>query len=109
MEWGGGVIGWQAGSSNYVAHDLSGKSDSNRIGCLYSNSYSAVIYRICKFKRRIIISSLLHNALYIYKQLPVILHQSLPAVIDSAYSVLRPATIRMIVLMAVMSRDVVRI
>ena len=49
MQWGGGVIGWQASSSNYVSHSLSGKSNSNNIGCLYSNEYSAIIYRICKF------------------------------------------------------------
>ena len=47
MGWGGGVIGWQASSSNYVSHYLSGQADNNRIGCLYSDEYSAIIYRIC--------------------------------------------------------------
>ena len=46
MEWGGGVIGWQASSSNYTSHYLSGRSNSNDIGCLYSSSYSAVVFRL---------------------------------------------------------------
>ena len=46
MEWGGGVIGWQDSSSNYVSHYLSGRSNSNNIGCLYSSSYSAVVYKL---------------------------------------------------------------
>ena len=47
---GGGVIGWQASSSNYVSHDLSGQADNNKIGCLYSDDHSAIIYRICMCK-----------------------------------------------------------
>ena len=46
MEWGGGMIGWQGNSSNYTSHYLSGSSHSNDIGCLYSSSYSAVVYRL---------------------------------------------------------------
>ena len=46
MEWGGGVIGWQEGSSQYNSHYLSGDSDSNDIGCLYSYNYSAVVFKI---------------------------------------------------------------
>ena len=46
MEWGGGVIGWQASFSNYMSHYLSGHLNSNDIGCLYSSSYSAVVYRL---------------------------------------------------------------
>ena len=50
MEWSGGVIGWQDSSFNYASHYLSGHSDSNDIGCLYSSSYSAVVFRLeCKF------------------------------------------------------------
>ena len=48
MKWGGGVIGWQAGIYDYEAHPLSGQTDSNTIGCLYSNKQSAVVYRVCK-------------------------------------------------------------
>ena len=48
MEWSGGVIGWQASSSDYEAHSLSGDSDNDDIGCRYSSSYSAVVYPICK-------------------------------------------------------------
>ena len=51
MEWGGGVIGWQANSSIFEEHFLSDKPNSNVIGCWYSNSYSAVVYRLdCKYK-----------------------------------------------------------
>ena len=46
MEWGGGVIGWQKGSSQYNSHYLSGRSDSNDVGCLYSKTYSAVVFKI---------------------------------------------------------------
>ena len=46
MEWGGGVIGWQESSSQYNSHYLSGESHSNDVGCLYSNSYSAVVFKI---------------------------------------------------------------
>ena len=35
MNWGGGVIGWQASSLEYVANDLSRQqSNSNAIACL---------------------------------------------------------------------------
>ena len=50
MEWGGGTIGWQDSSSNnasnYMSHYLSGRSNSYDIGCLYSSSYSAVVFRL---------------------------------------------------------------
>ena len=46
MEWGGGVIGWQEGLLQYNSHYLSGDSDSNDIGCLYSTTYSAVVFKI---------------------------------------------------------------
>ena len=46
MEWGGGVIGWQEGSSQYNSHYLSGDINSNDVGCLYSNTYSAVVFKI---------------------------------------------------------------
>ena len=51
MEWGGGVIGWSANSSIFEEHFLSDKPNSNVIGCWYSNSYSAIVYRLdCKYK-----------------------------------------------------------
>ena len=46
MDWGGGVIGWQASTSQYNSHYLSGHSNSNGVGCLYSNTYSAVIFEL---------------------------------------------------------------
>ena len=46
MEWGGGVIGWQASTSQYNSHYLSGKSISHDVGCLYSTTYSAVVFKI---------------------------------------------------------------
>ena len=46
MEWGGGVIGWQQSSTEFNSHSLSGDSNSNDVGCLYSSSYSAVVFRI---------------------------------------------------------------
>ena len=46
MGWGGATIGWQANSSDYQSHPLSGKSDNNKIGCLYSDAYSAVVYHL---------------------------------------------------------------
>ena len=56
MEWGGGVIGWQESLSQYNSHYLSGESDSNDTGCLYSNTYSAVVFKIDNGKQRNIIS-----------------------------------------------------
>ena len=48
MDWGGGVIGWQAiaNSSLFEEHFLSDKPNSDVIGCWYSNSYSAIVYRL---------------------------------------------------------------
>ena len=46
MEWGGGVIGWQASGTDYAADYRSGDSNNSYIGCLYSSTYSAVVYRI---------------------------------------------------------------
>ena len=40
MEWGGGVIGWQATPSDYESHHLSQNSDNDEIGCLYSTTTS---------------------------------------------------------------------
>ena len=49
MEWGGGGIGWRDGFSEQVSHPLSGSSNSSDIGCLYSNTYSAIAYIVhCK-------------------------------------------------------------
>jgi hypothetical protein len=46
MEWGGGVIGWQARDYKYESHDFTGESHSNEIGCLGFSSYSSLVYRI---------------------------------------------------------------
>ena len=46
MEWGGGVIGWQASRTDFYTHYLSRRIDSNDVGCLYSSSYSAIVYRL---------------------------------------------------------------
>ena len=46
MDWDRGVIGWQSNASNYKSHPLSGQADNNDIGCLYSDDYSAIIYRL---------------------------------------------------------------
>jgi hypothetical protein len=49
MEWDGGEIGWRDGSSQQVTHPLNGSSNSSDIGCLYSETYSAIVYRLhCK-------------------------------------------------------------
>ena len=61
MDWSGGVIGWWASRSPYGAmdsysqdyydwHYLSGDPDSNTIGCLYSSTYSAIVYKLtCEY------------------------------------------------------------
>ena len=46
MGWGGGVIGWQVSRTFYESHSLSGRANSNDVGCLYSSTYSAVVYRL---------------------------------------------------------------
>ena len=46
MKWGGGVIGWQASTSDYESHVLSGSIDADGVGCLYSATYSAIVYRL---------------------------------------------------------------
>lgn len=45
MEWSGASIGWATTTSIYAKHLISG-SVSQDIGCLYSNTYSAIVYRI---------------------------------------------------------------
>ena len=45
MEWDEAEIGWQATSSLYQRHPLSG-SFSDEVGCEYSSSYSAIVYRL---------------------------------------------------------------
>ena len=48
MLWSEGAIGWQASTSLYGSHYLSGQSNSRPrprdVGCLYSSSYSAIAY-----------------------------------------------------------------
>ena len=46
MGWSGATIGWAASSSLYEEHPLSGSSSSSLIGCRYSSTYSAVVYRL---------------------------------------------------------------
>ena len=46
MGWGGATIGWEASSTEYESHYLSGDSDNYKIGCLYSNKYSAIAYQL---------------------------------------------------------------
>ena len=45
MNWGGATIGWADSNSLYQRHSLSG-SDSATVGCQYSSTYSAVVYRL---------------------------------------------------------------
>ena len=45
MEWGGATIGWQATSSLYQEHYLSGPNSAD-VGCEYSSSSSAIVYRL---------------------------------------------------------------
>ena len=48
MEWGGATIGWEANGTFYREDELSGSS-SEDVGCEYSSTYSAIVYRIdCK-------------------------------------------------------------
>ena len=51
MEWGGATIGWADSSSIYEEHYLSG-TQSASIGCEYSSSYSAIVYRLGKRMER---------------------------------------------------------
>ena len=45
MEWNGATIGWQASRTVYRRHPLSGPNSAD-IGCEYSTSYSAIVYRL---------------------------------------------------------------
>ena len=56
MEWGGGVIGWQEGLLQYNSHYLSGESNSNDVGCLYSTSYSAVVFKVDDGKEEVVVT-----------------------------------------------------
>ena len=48
MEWSGNaVIGWQASSSRYRNHPLSGNSDASEVACLNpDSSYNTVIFQL---------------------------------------------------------------
>ena len=48
MEWGGGVIGWQASTSHYASYYLSGESNSNDVACAnsYYSSYNTLVFRL---------------------------------------------------------------
>ena len=102
------MIGWQASSSNYVAHELSGKNNSNDIACRYSKDHSAVIYRICKLS----LSPMRVYPLYYHCSLlqPLVtLLQSIPVMTGSVYTIFSNAMMTMTVLMAVMNRDVIQL
>lgn len=43
MEWGGGIIGWQASASEYTLSDMSYFSD---VAC--PSNYTAIVYRISR-------------------------------------------------------------
>ena len=43
MEWGGGIIGWQASASEYTLSDMSYFND---VACL--SNYTAIVYRISR-------------------------------------------------------------
>ena len=85
MEWGGGVIGWWASRSPYGAmdsysqdyydwHYLSGDPDSNTIGCLYSSTYSAIVYKLtCEYVLYMYINPFLYIILYDYVTVIVML------------------------------------
>ena len=51
MGWGGGIIGWQYNTTTFQTNPLNLQSDNNRIGCLYSSTYSAIVYRLSKSHR----------------------------------------------------------
>ena len=51
VEYGGGVIGWQASTSEYAVHYLSDKVASTLVGCLYSSTYSAIVYQLDRSER----------------------------------------------------------
>ena len=46
MGWGGAVIGWADSETAYERHPLSGDFFSTNVGCEFSFSYSALLYRI---------------------------------------------------------------
>ena len=47
MESGGGVIGWQASTSQYASYYLSGESNSNDVACANSYySYNTLVFRL---------------------------------------------------------------
>ena len=46
MKYGGATIGWAASSTMYETHPLSGDLFSKNVGCEFSSSYSAIIYKI---------------------------------------------------------------
>ena len=45
MGWSGAAIGWSSLTQS-EEHYLSSSNNSHDIGCLYSDSYSAIVYRI---------------------------------------------------------------
>ena len=58
MGWSGAAIGWNS-LTHSEEHYLSSSSNSHDIGCLYSDSYTAIVYRIDSGKLVLIHNSLL--------------------------------------------------
>ena len=50
MDWGGGLIGWQASTSHYDSFYLSGYDDNNEIGCMFSFTSSAIVFKVSERK-----------------------------------------------------------
>ena len=56
MEWSGNaVIGWQASSSYYRNHPLSGTSNAKQIACLdTASSYNTVLFKLSSVSKLVI-------------------------------------------------------
>ena len=123
MNWGGGEIGWRASFLEHYSHYLSGDSNSNDIGCLYSSTYSAIVYRIsckCAYNTvymflyilmtnvQLLYTSIINSYTCTYCEQPqlVILMSSL-VVIENVYLKAMSAIIMMTVKIAVIKKDVV--
>ena len=65
MGWGGATIGWQDSATLYREHYLSGSSSAD-VGCLYSNSNSAIVYKLnCKLSILIQAQFLQHSQIWL--------------------------------------------
>ena len=50
MDWDGGLIGWQASKSCYDSYYLSGQYYNNEIGCMFSSTSSAIVFKVSERK-----------------------------------------------------------